>query len=342
MKNIFLFVIAAALCACGQRVVVNYDLPLNNAVAKATEVGKPLVVLLSRPDCPPCSALIRNLESNANIPSAIYNVVDVQLPENNWYTQWLCLGTFPTSCLFDADGHLTAVINGASNSSMDCLAQSVDGQTKCADYYYTTHFPVIGNKIDMLNEMLDCQRAMERGEDAAAALDEVLKKCDYPWLVWLKIQNEIKQGRSENAAILAERMSQFSEPIFLTCYADILQQSKYIANPAYSPDDEAKLVIPEEIKLADCIVSEPREFNVEISNEGKMPLSISDIQMSCTCMELLSDKQLTLAPGEKSTVRVAFTADSAGDFFREVLFFSNSSEKLMRVAIRASAKNNAA
>lgn len=140
-----------------------------------------------------------------------------------------------------------------------------------------------------------------------------------------------------NASALAESMSQFNDPSYLICYADIFQQAKYIANPNYSPDDEAKLVLPEEIILSDCVINEPREFDIEITNEGKYPLQISDVKHSCTCLELLSDKQLSLAPNEKSTVRVSFTAEAAGDFYREVMFFSNSAEKLMRVAVRATA-----
>lgn len=146
-----------------------------------------------------------------------------------------------------------------------------------------------------------------------------------------------EQGR--DASALAERLGQYTDPRYLACYADILGQAKYIANPGYKPGDEPMLILPEEIKLAYCTVGTPRNFDIEISNNGAIPLQINDIQLSCTCLELLTDKTLTLAPGATATVRVAFTAESAGEFYREVMFFSNAAEKLMRVPIRATAKS---
>ncbi len=337
MKKKLLILVAVFLCSCSGVEIV-YDRTLEQMTADAKKSGEDFCVILSRTDCPPCGALIENLNSAPSrklFGKAVFNVVDVQLPENSFYLQWLYVGSFPTTCVFSSDGKLKAVVSGATRTAMECIGSAKDGDTKCADYFYSRHYPISGNYLTMLNELLACKQRLDRGEDVGADLDRVLSKTYYPYPVYLKAINEEKQGRHDSAVNAAERLLEFHETQYLYLYSDLFLQAKYLVNPDYKPEQDGILAMEEEILLADCKVGEPRKVTIRVENPGEFPAFIRDIQMSCTCLELLSSKQHKLEPGEAVDIDVEFTAESRGEVYREVMFFSNSSQPIRKVALRA-------
>jgi hypothetical protein len=330
----------AAFSSCRNGVDVVYDHSLDQMTAIAAEAGTDFCVVLSEPDCRPCETLIKGLTSVMNRGASTkipYNVVDVTQAENRWYTHWLCTHVFPTTCLFSADGKLKAVIPGTERSSIDCLESSVEGNTKCADYLYVNHFKMRGSHIDILNDLLACKRVMDAGEEVGNALDAVMAVADYPWPVWLKTLDAQKHGRDEEAVEMAKRMTEFHDNYLSLVYGDLIAQAKYIINPDYEPADDAMLATAEEIVLDGCKKGKPHYFSVEVTNSGKAPLVVRDITTSCTCLKLLSPKQLMLEPGASSQLELEFTAEDKGDFYREVIFFSNAAEAMTRIAVRAHA-----
>ena len=117
-----------------------------------------------------------------------------------------------------SDGKLKGVVAGASRAAMECLKSVRDGNAKCADYFYSTKYPVSGSHIAMLNNLLECKLRLDKGEDVSTALDDVLKKADYPYPVYLKMLNEEKHGRHEEAVRLAERLLQYTETHYFYVY----------------------------------------------------------------------------------------------------------------------------
>ena len=336
MKNIILFAATIFLLSCGSGADVVYDVPFGQMVAGAQETGEDFCVVISRTDCPPCAEYVKALtDGRVKFADVTYNIVDVSQAENRWYTEWLCSGSFPTTCLFSADGKLKAVVPGASRASVECLRSAVDGDAKCADYLYEKQYQVRGNYLDLLNDLLACKRDMEAGRDIGPAIDACLAKAWYPYPVYLKALNEQRQGRAEGAAEMGRRLLEFDETYYYYVYNDIFTQAKYIIDPGYTPSQDAILTMDDEIELDDCEVGKPRQFSLEVTNTGKFPLMVRDVQLSCTCLKLLSPTRFRLEPGESSQVVAEFTAEGRGEFYREVIFFSDAAETMQRVAVRA-------
>lgn len=339
LNNVLTTMVAAvffASCTTGAEIV--YDLPFEQLAADAQSKRVDFCVVLSRPDCPPCASYIDKLSNRPDrrlIGGTIYNIVDVMRPENNFYTQWLCSGSFPTTCVFSSDGKLKAVVSGASRAAVECIESARDGNAKCADYFYSRRYPISHDYVAVLNELLECKLRFDNGEDISKALDNVLSKTDYPYPVYLKALNEDKHGRRDEAVRLAERLLSFDEAHYFYVYSDLFTRAKYIINPNYTPQDDGMLAMEDEITLDDCKVGEPRQVTIHVDNPGKFPAIIRDIQTSCTCLKLLSQKQHKLEPGGSVDIEVEFTGENKGEFYREVMFFSDSSEPLKRIALRA-------
>jgi hypothetical protein len=49
--------------------------------------------------------------------NTIYNIVDVNSVDNDWYMKWLCPVSTPLTCIFSSDGILIDLIPGISKES---------------------------------------------------------------------------------------------------------------------------------------------------------------------------------------------------------------------------------
>ncbi len=338
-KQIGMVAVTILLASCGGKTIVVYDRTLEQMVEQTRQEGRErFIIVMSSPDCPPCADYVENMRHKTNKQSfgkAIVNVVDASLPENKWISHWLCSSAFPTTVVFSADGKLEAVISGSTGAAMECIGKTMKGDSKCADYLYQKHYPVNGNHIALLNELLECKKGIDKGEDMSETLDRIMQRTNYPYPTYLKALNEDKQGRRDEAVLHAQKMLEYDKIYYYYVYDDLYRQTKYIINPDYTPQEDGMLVMAEEIILDECKVGEPRRVAIRVENTGKFPTWIRDINTSCTCVELLSPKQHRLEPGESIDVDVEFTGENKGEVYREVMFFSNSSEPLKRVALRA-------
>ncbi len=341
LKKLFgIAVISIILASCGNKAIVVYNRSLEEVAEQAREEGRDyFFVVMSKSDCPPCTEYTNNLHHKRNrhiFGKSIINIVDLSQSDNLWYSHWLCSSAFPTTCIFSADGKLEAIISGGSGVAMKCIESSITGKTECANDLYQKHYPVAGgHHIAILNELLACKRGLDKGEDMGELLDNILGKTNYPYPTYLKALNEDMHGRRDEAIYYAEEVLAYDNLYYYYVYDDIYRKTKYIINPDYTPQDDGMLVMAEEILLDDCKVGEPRGVAIHVENAGKFPTFIRDIQTSCTCVELLGPKQYRLNPGESVDIEVEFKGEAKGEVYREVMFFSNSSEPLKRVALRA-------
>ena len=329
--------VTCVFSSCKSDAIIVYDLTLEEVKNIAETAGKDFCVVLSHPDCPPCASFIENLDNRHNknlIDKVIFNVVDASQPANKWYTHWLCTGAFPTTCVFSSEGKLKSVVSGLTKAGMQCIESTVDGNAKCADYFYEKHYPITGDYLLLLNNLLICKNDLDNGKDIGEAIDTCIRQSNSPYPIFLKSLNEKNQGRQEEAAQYAKRMLEFEETYYSYVYDDLYQQAKYIANPNYNPEEDAILSVVEEILLTDCKVDEPLRFTVQITNSGKFPLLVRDIQTSCSCLKLSSSPRFKLKPGESTDIEAVFTAEGKGLFYREIMIFSDAAQSLKRVVIR--------
>ena len=103
MKKLLFFCVSFLFCGCGGGPEVVYDVPFEDMVSRAKETGNDFCVVLSRTDCPPCASYIEDITNRHNknlFGNTTFNMVDVMQSENSFYTQLLCSGAFPTTCVF--------------------------------------------------------------------------------------------------------------------------------------------------------------------------------------------------------------------------------------------------
>lgn len=332
---------AGVLYSCKNRetLSVTYDLTFEQLAEQAKKEDKAFCIILSRPDCPPCASYVRRLADNYKHLAAkvTFNVVDVTLPENQWYPQWLCTGASPVTCVFSAKGELTAVVSGATASCTQCIESAVKGDNKCAAYFYK-HPSLKGNTLAVLNTVLACKQQFDKGKDISNDILSCLGPDTYPYPLYLQCLNEEQHGRHEQAVQWAQQLLTFNNLLYARVYSGLYAQVKPIINPDYTADSDAVLFIADEVPLGNCRLHQPVPFSLALSNTGKATLNIHDINPGCSCVKLLSRKTLTLRPGESQKVDLVFTPDVAGDIYREVTLVSDAANALKRIKITAVVK----
>ena len=340
----FLCVLCCALFSCKptlKDLTILYGASLEEMQELAKEEDKKVFcVVLTKPDCPSCAGMVQGLgERYGHLEKkVVFNVVDVSQVENQWYPHWLCTGAFPTTCVFSADGELQAAIPGAASACQQCVASAISSDLKCTAFFENKQFPAKGERsVLVLNSLLSCKRNLEQGKDISTEIQPLLERNSYPYSLFLKILNEEKQNRHEEAVYWAKRMIEIEKPYYNFVYNALYNEVKSIINPNYLAEASVLSVV-EELKLEDCKFKQPTPFSLKLTNKGKSPISIRDIATSCTCVELLRKKQQTLQAGASATIDLIFTPDMRGDVFREVTFFSDAKNSMQSVKIFAVVK----
>ncbi len=345
-KIFALIVVGVMLYSCKntgkKELVILYDYSLEEVKTMAEQEDKAFCIVMSRPDCPPCVHYVQNLGElyRDMATTVIFNIVDISLPENKWYQQWLCSDANPTTCVFSRDGHLTAVVSGGLMPSFNCIKSSILGNSQCAAYFYEKNFPAKSGAIAMLNTLLSCKLKLEDGEDISNEIETCLGKKSYPYSVFLKYLNEEKQGRHEEAVYWAKQFLSFNNRIYNHVYGDLYAPIKKFVNPNYTPADDAVLSVVNEVRLERCQVNVPLRFSIKISNTGKSPMFLYDIGTSCDCIKLISASEQTLMPQETKIVDFEFTADTQGELSREITFISNATNSMEKIQVLAKVKES--
>jgi len=321
------------------RLIVLYDQGFEQINALAKKKGKHFCIVLSRPNCPPCQHYIIHLgELYKDLASkVIFNVVDVSLPENQWYMHWLATGASPTTTIFSPNGELKAVVAGITKNAIECIKSSIASNTECSRYFYQNHFRTNSDVMQVLNTLLACKLDLDKGKDISETINVALARSQHPYTVYLKSISEVAKGQHEEAAYWANDFLQMvnSNSYFSRVYSNVNAQIRTIINPNYTPGDEGILSVVGEVALGDRKFKQPAPFSLTLTNTGSSELIIHDIQSGCTCVRLASKRTLTLQPQESQKVDFVFTGDVRGDVFREITFFSNGSNPMQRVRLTA-------
>ena len=318
--------------------IVLYGEELSVVTQLAQESNRAFALVLSRPDCPPCALFLQRLgENHERFRGAIFNMIDVSLPENAWHQQWLYSGSSPTTCIFSPSGELKAIITGTVETAMQCISSSIGGNTRCADFFFSRQIPIADqDRIPMLNAMFWGKQNLEAGLDIGNAIGEWLPTAQYPFPFYLKFRNEKEQGRHEEALYWANRLVSIvgSNQHFTRVYGDVLAQAQYFINPNHAVDG-AVLSVVEELALGEFRFQESKPFSLTVTNTGRSPLSILHTEIGCSCLAILSDRQQTIEPGESRVMDFRFTADVRGEILRDIVFVSNGINPVEIVAITA-------
>ena len=118
-------------------------------------------------------------------------------------------------------------------------------------------------------------------------------------------------------------------------YSDLNGQMKSHTHLDYTFEGDAVLSVVDEVRLDSCKVRQPAHFSLLLTNRGKLPLTIYDIDPGCDCVELLSEKRFILPSEASMEVKFVFTPETKGDVYREITLLSNAVNPVEMVRVLA-------
>ena len=115
--------------------------------------------------------------------------------------------------------------------------------------------------------------------------------------------------------------------VFLAVFSTLICSCKTVSGIQCSESaiaGDVVLLVVDELRLDSCKIHQPVHFSLTVTNGGKAPLSICNIDPSCDCVKLLSKKTFLLNAGESRKIDFVFTPETTGEIFREITLFSNA------------------
>lgn len=327
-RLLFIYILLLLALSCQRKdFEIQYNIEFDEISAIAKAKRKPFCIVLANSSCPPCEFYLERLtKKRTNLTSkAVFNIVDTNLPENEWYKYWICSMASPVTCVFSESGTLTSIVKGAAWNSFECIERSVDGKTDCATYTYDSPFNGLNfnESIYILNKILKYRIQSFRGED----VNEIdIDGVSYPYSKYLQMLDAQKRGDSQGAVRYAEQMllTRNIQREYRQIYAALYLIAKRIINPDYDPSCETTLVSDSTVRLPYCEKGVSHHFSITVSNSSRDNLTIDDIWTSCDCLTLKSEKSMLLLPGESKSLDFIFLGEEQGSVKRQVVIFSDA------------------
>jgi hypothetical protein len=285
-------------------------------------------------------AYMKRLESSYNniTEDAVFNVIDLTIPENRWYKEWINSSSYPITCVFSEKEKLISVIGGASVHSFNRIKASLE-DAPGSNFGYKSS--LIGLDFNILSSFLDnvlkCKLSIDRGENCDTAINETFNVLQYPFNTYLKYKNEINQNKIDDAKNTAHRLLRFKEEIqYLRVYNEMFEEIMLFLNPDYSSENNPVLTVQSEnIVLHNCTLNTPVTFRITIKNNGISMLTIKNIDVGCSCIESLNKYPVDIDPNKEYDFDFIFTPDSKGKVVRSVTFVSNATNYFEQIEIIA-------
>ncbi len=269
-----------------------------------------------------------------NAIQAVFNIVNLELPSSHWYKQWLFSNSDPVTCIFAPSGNLIDIIPGASRKCLRCIKQVVDTGTRCSELsYYNNFFLKKEQLIPVLDNILQCKYRAEKGLNIESQISLLLDSINYPYGVYLGMMNFVNHGEYEKAKLLAKQLLSFNNDLDLEIYPELQILAKGLVDPNYNSKAEPKLECVSQVLLSNCEKNVPRRFELEVNNSGESSLKIQEVQLSCSCINLVEEKTYIIPPHKSQNIKLEFTANKAGRIVREIVLRSNGIYPITRIKI---------
>lgn len=350
-KPFLLVLICISLLSCKREKLfkVEYEKTFEEIRRLANAENKGFCIVLSDSECSPCQILHNSLYEKVGKVArgkAVFNFVDVSLPQNKWYQQFIASKDIPATLVFSPESELTGIILGSSVGSLECIKETLNDSKDCARYFYKSSFPESTKNesiVKSLNLILKAKVKLEQKEDASKELEESMNILYYPYVLWLQILNERNKGNEQYTISLAKQILSFQHSLhtslYAALYADFYKEVRYIINPQFDIRNVPVLEIEKDsIDLGNCMIGEEIDIKVELKNTGKETLLIHDVLVSCSCIELLNEKQYTIEPEETDSLFLKFSADHPGNIERDIILTTNEMEPIRNIKVFARLK----
>lgn len=169
---------------------------------------------------------------------ALFDIVDITVPENEWYIKWLNPTFIPLTCVFLPSGQLVDIIPGASRESFLYTEKSLKYKS-ATEFHWPNSFKI--NKaraIPLLNRVLFHKQQVEHGMLMEMEVNSLIDSLHYPYIVYQKLAGQLMQNDSIPAKKTALDLVEFEEPYFLELYQNEIITAKRVIDPHFRIEED--------------------------------------------------------------------------------------------------------
>ena len=331
--------------SCQRNNMINYEVSYEGMCDIGKDKSKSFcIVLYDSTSFTPEDYIEKYTRLAACTDNIIVDFIEINSGNNDWYIKMLRPDILPLTCIFDSDGILIDLIPGSSSESMKYIIRGLKLGEPAVEFHFNCLYG--DNKLEkirLFRKIFRIRNNLESGKNVQMSIDS-LKEDMYPYLLYLKLKNQIHLKDTTAAQETAERLLEFNSAEDLVTYEDELFYANQFIDSDYDSLSAPKIqIIPCEISLDNCKVSESVPVILKVTNIGHRLLKISDIITSCSCIQLQSDiENYDIYPGDSAVVGFYFIPDQEGRFHRDIFIASNSYKMpLCHVTINATCISSA-
>lgn len=315
------------LVSCGNSGHIYYGIPFEQLREVAEKNDKPVcLVLYDSSSFSPQDYVKRYSESGNAFNKAVFGFLDATSSDNAFYGKLFRPDVYPVSCIFDHNGKLIDLIPGCAKESMLYVNKVISDGTMTDEYHYNRDYGESkADRISYFNSVFDIMDMLAKSEDASEKIDSLERVDVCPYLLFLKIKNQVMWQDTVSARLTANSLLAFDTPKDLVTYQEEYHYANKIISSGYNENTAPRISIsPSEVNLKDCVKGKTVPVVLKIDNKGKYPLVISGILTSCSCIEMMSDiERYEIYPDDHAYIGFYFTPDVAGAVHRDIFFASN-------------------
>ena len=132
-------------------------------------------------------------KNNMNPNRGLFNLINITFDENKWYEKLLSPQLIPLTCVFAASGELIDLVPGSSKESLSYTEKALITQKANLEFHYNRKYDVEKIKIiNNMNNILQLRFKVDQEENVIAILDTLFNKVRHPYLLFLKLQNQLQ------------------------------------------------------------------------------------------------------------------------------------------------------
>lgn len=233
IATIYLIILSFSGCI-SDNVLIYQNLSFEETLSIAHKQNTPFCIIVSDNRCSSCDVLKKKLKTEYRklIHKAVFNAVNTNQIEQEWYKEWLYTPSGPIICVFSVNGDLINIIAGANLLSMQCVEKTIDGtNTRTALYYHSPLTDTLGTDkiIPLLGKVLKCKLGVDMNEDVTDLLKETTEMVTYPFNLYLESLNLMNKGDVYNSVRVAKQLSTYSKNQYARLYfSDLLLKASEI------------------------------------------------------------------------------------------------------------------
>lgn len=346
IHKIILYIGIGCLFACNKiNTNIYNNIPFEGIASKAVSEDSPFCIVLMDSSQNASIEYLQHLQVNYKCltEKAIYNIVNINTEEGEWYKKWLLPVSIPLTCVFSPEGSLIDLIPGVSKETFLYTEQAIK-HLSTTGFHWPNRFQMNKKRaIPLLNKLLEQKRYLDNGIYSKSDIEPLTDSLNYPYAVYLMLSGELMLNDTMASQSVAKELMELETPSSLDIFRTEFITAKKVLEPDFDIALEPNIrVNTTSIKLNDCIMNERVPLNLTIYNEGAKPLKISKIHVSCSCLESVGeDSDIIINANDSLIAKFYFTPDTEGEIQRDIFITSNAINiPILYIDVLANAVNN--